>query len=290
MSNSNNAYEVDEQALDLVALIRILRKRFLLIILITLIAAGAAYVYSYYFMKPTYYAKTVLLVPQATDTVGKSQTSTKTDLSSVIYTATHAPVLTMSTYVGEIKSEAMMQRVIEKLRLDTMGYLPRSLAGRVNATAAKDSYLIEVTVSNATPDLAVSIANTLGQEFIAMMRERNQALMDQAIISFKEQMELVRSDLARTTDPGERARLEGVLRQISEGVTQAQITRNTDGSANMVVTSPALLAYPVMPNRLYIMAAAMILGLMVSLGLAYLLELADSSSKRRRRHVGGDSV
>ena len=45
----------------------------------------------------------------------------------------------MNTYLGQLKSEALMQRVIDKLDLDKQKYTPAGLAGMIDGTIVKDS-------------------------------------------------------------------------------------------------------------------------------------------------------
>jgi len=279
LSNSNIWCEMDEQVVDLRFIIKVLKKRFVLITLVTLLTVIASGAYCYYILKPFYRAKALLLVTQATETVNKSQTTTqKDDLNSILNSAHRTPVLTMNTYVGMIKSEILMQRVIKKLHLDEMGYTSRALASQINATVAKDSYLIEVTVNNSDPDLAVRIANTLNQEFMAMMTEKNQELMDQSVEFLQDQMRVIKNELANISEPTEKNRLNNVITLLSEGITKTQIARNVD-LGNLVLVSPAMTPFSVMPKKLQIMTGAFILGLMASVGMAFMLEYMNNITK-----------
>jgi len=272
LNNANFSCGTDEQVIDMRFLIRVFKKYYILITLVTLLAVIASGFYCYYMLKPLYRAKTILLVPQATETVNKSQlTAQKDDLNSILNSPYRTPVLTMNTYVGIVKSEILMQRVIEKLRLDEIGCTPRSLAGQINATAAKDSCLLEVTVSSGDPDLAVSIANTLNQEFMAMMSEKNQELMDHSVEFLQNQMGAIKNQLANINEPNEQNRLNSVITLLSEGIAKTQIARNID-LGNLVLVSPAMSSYLIMPKRFHIITAAFILGLVFSAGLAFLLE------------------
>jgi capsular polysaccharide biosynthesis protein len=229
-------------------------------------------------LQPLYEAKTVLLVTQAAD---KLQTSNQNNNSNnIINSASRIPVLTMNTYVGQAKSDELMIRVIEKMNLSEYGYTPSSLAGRVKVSAAQDSYLLDVVVSNRDPQLAVNIANTLSREFIGSITERNQEVMDKSVVFLKNQMAEIRKELDRTTVQSERDRLQGMLTLLSEGVTETQIARSFDlGSTSLVVVSPALGAVKVKPNKTMNVAMAFLLGLMVSVALAFVFEFLDNTIK-----------
>ena len=71
-----------------------------------------------------------------------------------------------------------------------------------------------------------------------------------------------------------------MLTLLSQGITQTQIARSFDlGSTNVVVVSPAMQAVKVKPNIQRNLAAALALGLMLSVGLALLLEFLDDTIK-----------
>lgn len=278
MLNQNNLADTDEQVIDLRVYIQLLKKRCTLIALITLLSVLTSGIWSFFVLEPVYEAKTVLLVTQAAD---KLQTSTQSnDPNNIVNSLSRIPVLTMNTYVGQLKSDALMQRVIESMNLDEYGFTPRSLAEQVKILSAKDSYLLEVTVSNNDPQLAVDIANTLSQEFIGSITERNQEVMDRSVIFLQEQMAEVKKELANATTQSERDRLQGMLTLLSEGITKTQIARSFDlGSTSLVVVSPAMAAVKVKPNKQLNLAVAFLLGLMASVALAFVLEFLDNTIK-----------
>ncbi|KUK84309.1 MAG: Lipopolysaccharide biosynthesis protein, partial [Desulfofundulus kuznetsovii] len=175
-----NIPEVEEQVVDLRLFLNILRKRYPLIILVTLLCVIVSGLISFFILKPVYETHTTLLVAQATD---KQQTAgaQNGDLNTLVDSMSRIPVLTMNTYIGELKSDAMMQNVIKKMRLEERGYTVRSLSGSIKASVAKDSNLIDVTVDNGDPYLAVAIANTLSQEFLEFISEKNKEQMQRSV-------------------------------------------------------------------------------------------------------------
>lgn len=278
MPNQPPPAAIDEQEIDLRAYIQLLKKHRVLIVLLTLLAVLASALLSFFVLKPVYEAKTVLLVTQAAD---KLQTTTRSnDPDDLLNTVSRIPVLTMNTYVGQVKSDELMRRVIEQMGLEPYGFTPRGLAGQVKVSAAKDSYLLEVSVSNQDSQLAVNIANTLSKEFIGSITERNQEVMDRSVVFLQEQMAAVRKELDAAATQSERDRLQGMLTLLSEGITKTQITRSFDlGSTSVVVVSPAMTAVQVKPNKRLNMAVAFLLGLMASVALAFMLEFLDNTIK-----------
>lgn len=278
MTNENNPIDPGEQEIDLRVYIQILKKRRALIGAITLLAVLASAIVSFFVLQPVYEARTVLLVTQAAE---KLQTSSQSnDPDNIVNNLARIPVLTMNTYVGQLKSDALMQRVIERMGLAQYGYTPRGLAGQVKVTSAKESHLLDVAVSNKDSQLAEDIANTLGQEFIASITERNQEVMNRSVVFLEEQMAAVRQELAGAETKAERDRLEKTLTLLSEGITRTQIARSFDlGSTSLVVVSPAMDAVRVKPNKKMNIAVAFLLGLMASTALAFVLEFLDNTIK-----------
>ncbi|MDD4767679.1 MAG: Wzz/FepE/Etk N-terminal domain-containing protein [Desulfotomaculaceae bacterium] len=280
MTNQNNqiTLDPDEQEIDLRVYIQILKKRCALIGVITLLAVLASAAVSFFVLQPVYEARTVLQVNQAAEKLQTSNPSSNPD--SIVENLTRIPVLTMNTYIGQLKSDALMQRVIERMGLAGQGYTPRGLAGQVKVSSAKDSYLLDVAVSSREPRRAVDIANTLSEEFTASITERNQEVMDRSVVFLEEQMAAVRLELAEAETQSEMNRLEETLKLLSEGITRTQIARSFDlGSTSLVVVSPALDAVQVKPNKKMNIAVAFLLGLMASVVLAFVLEFLDNTIK-----------
>ncbi|OPX90539.1 MAG: Capsular polysaccharide type 8 biosynthesis protein cap8A [Pelotomaculum sp. PtaB.Bin104] len=280
MTNNNQIApaDIDEQEIDLRALLQVLMKHRALIVVLTLLAALVSGLLSFYVLRPVYETKTILLVTQAVD---KLQSSTKQeDLTDIVNTISRMPAMTMNTYIGQVKNDELMRRVIEKMNLAEQGYTPRSLAALVNVSAPKDSYLLEVTVSNSDPQLAMDIANTLGREFIDSFTERNRDMMDRSLTFQQEQLEEVKKELALTREQSEKVRLQGMLAQLTQGISQTQIMRSFYlGGTSVVVVSPAIVAAKVKPDKKMNIAIAFLLGLMVSIALAFLLEFMDNTLK-----------
>ncbi|MFX4263294.1 YveK family protein [Pelotomaculum propionicicum] len=258
----------DYEEADLKVFGKLLKKRLWLIVLVTLLCVGAAGVVSYILLPPVYEAGTVVLLTQVTD---KTPVVTqKDDLNTITNTIPRIPVLTMSSYLLQIKSDALMSRVIAKLNLEEEGYTPRGLAGQVRARADEGANLIEITVSSRDPVRAAEIANTLCLEFVLYMNEKNRELMDQSIAYLRNQRAYVAKDLAGASMESEKVRLNDTLVYLDSRIAKTQVARSIDlGSTNLVVISAASIPeVPVRPRREMNMAVALVLGLFVSIILA----------------------
>jgi len=193
MNEERRAYaESDDIEIDLRQLIMVLKKWARLIIIMTLLAGVAAYLISSFILTPVYQAKTLLMVTQATDKLSANTARSNQDLSDVVSTVTTIPVWTMSTYMGQLKSEALMKRIIDKLDLRVS---PGGLAGMIEASVVKDSNLIEVKVNHPDPETTARIANTLSVEYLQLMTDKNQQQMSRSVEFLKDQKTVTNKEL-----------------------------------------------------------------------------------------------
>lgn len=195
MSNTEiNPYtSEDEIEIDLRELLQVLKKWSKLIIGMSLLCALSAALITYYIISPVYEAKTMLVVNQATDKLQSAPSRQADNLEDVVGSVSRIPVWTMNTYVGQLKSEALMKRVIGILKLDCS---PGALATMINASIVKDSNLINVSVQNTDAVMASRIGNTLCEEYLKMMNEKNQEQMSRSVSFLQEQKEKTEKELA----------------------------------------------------------------------------------------------
>jgi capsular polysaccharide biosynthesis protein len=184
------------QTLDLRDYLRIIRKWRTMIVLFTVIAVVTSGVFSFFVLPPVYEAKAVLIVTQPADRQQPARVQEE-GLEQVVGTVSRLPQMTVNTYVGQVKAEAVLQRVIKRLNLDPVLYTPAGLGKMVQATAVKDTNLIEIKVQNSDPKLAADIANTLAQEFLSFISENSQAQMAKSVEFLEQQRESVRQELAK---------------------------------------------------------------------------------------------
>lgn len=198
--DNNDKYADEEIEIDLRELLNIFKKWSKLIIIMTLLCTFAVGLLSYFVMSPVYQAKTLLMVTQATEKLQANPTRSGEGLEDVVSSVSRMPVLTMSTYLGQIKSETLMNRIIERLELDPGKYNAYTLSGMIDASVVKDSNLIEVKVTSADPALATKIANVLSDEYLQLMTEKNQELMSRSVDFLDKQKTVTDKELNKASD------------------------------------------------------------------------------------------
>jgi capsular polysaccharide biosynthesis protein len=188
----------------------IMRKRWILVISIPIIAAIVSALLSFFVLKPQYEADTTLLVNQKPENNPALQ-----------YQTVMANQALVSTYSNIIKSRTIEQTVIDNLNLP---YTVKQLDGMITVSSPNQSEVIDVKVVDGSQAEATHIANELASVF----QRKAETLMDVKNV------------------------------QIVDPAT--------------VVSNPT----PVKPNKKLNIAIAFILGLMVSVGIAFLLEYLDN--------------
>jgi len=188
------AAPIREEVIDLRAYLQVINKWRKVIIAGVLLTAFTAGIISFFILPPVYEAEVLLLAAQASE---KQPVAARAGegIEGVVELLTRIPVLTINTYLGQIKSEVLLRRVIEKLELDPLLYTPATLAGMIKASVQRNSNLIELKVQNTDPKLAALIANTLSNEFIKLLSEKNQEQMARSVEFLAKQREMAEKEL-----------------------------------------------------------------------------------------------
>ncbi|MEH3138888.1 MAG: polysaccharide biosynthesis tyrosine autokinase [Mycobacterium kyogaense] len=142
--------------MSLQGFIKLLRIRWITVCVVLVASILAAVVISL-FTTPLYQASTRLFV----------STSAGSSLSD-IYQGNRFSQERVVSYAELLEGETLAQRTIDKLQLDIDA---KTLQKRVTANSKLDTVLINVEVLDESPVRARDIANTLSDEFVAMVRE-----------------------------------------------------------------------------------------------------------------------
>lgn len=206
MADADNNEMLTSDEIDLRQIFKVLNKWKKVIAVITLASVLTSVVVSYFVLKPVYESKAMLMVTRTSDK--ERIVNTSDNLESLIGTISRIPQLTINTYVNQLKSEILLQRVAEKLFLDPRGYNPAALSAITTATALKDSNLIELKVSHNDPVLAARIVNTISEQYLELISEKNQDQMTKSVGFLENQREKVEKEL------------DGVLEKLKEFESQ----------------------------------------------------------------------
>ncbi len=259
-----------------------------LIVLGTLLAGGTAYLVSRN-MTPIYRASTTLLINQA-------RNPAITDYTSLITSERLA-----KTYAELLTKRPVLEEVAKRLGVETEeteepgGILP---AG-ISVQPVRDTQLLQVSVESDDPQLAMDIANTLPEVFIAQNAEMQLSRFASSKENLSKQLDLIESDMEATqqaindlqdsdsaADQTELARLQTTLTQYQnnyasllksyEEIRLAEV----QSMDNIVVAEPAKLPeVPIKPRKLQNTLLAAVVGCMLAVGVAFLIEYLDDTIK-----------
>jgi len=141
-----------EETISLKELFDTLKKRWALIISITLVAMIISGIISYFVITPEYKSSTQILVNQ------------KKDESTAAYSTNEvqANVQLISTYSVILKSAAILNNVKEDLKLDMS---VAALNNKITVESAQNSQIMTVSVTDSDPKKALQIANKTAEVF-----------------------------------------------------------------------------------------------------------------------------
>ncbi|MET3697035.1 capsular polysaccharide biosynthesis protein [Bacillus oleivorans] len=162
-----------EETISLREIFETLKKRFLLIVSITLLATVASGVISYLFLTPIYQSSTQLLVNQE-----------RTDQPFLTASDIQSNLQLINTYSVIIKSPAILDGVIEELDLDLT---TSQLNEKIQVQSEQNSQVVTLSVEDPDPSVAADIANTTAQIFreqiVILMNVDNVTILSEAIVS-----------------------------------------------------------------------------------------------------------
>lgn len=139
-----------EGIISLNDIFRILKKRWMLIIFVTLVAASISGGISYYLLTPQYQASTQILV---------NQIDSK---NRVDFTQLSNNISLINTYSVIIKSPAILEKVVENLELTENA---NELSKKIRINSQDNSQVFSLTVEYSDADKAVLIVNSVSETF-----------------------------------------------------------------------------------------------------------------------------
>jgi capsular polysaccharide biosynthesis protein len=250
-----------------------------LIVLGMLLTGGTAYWVSLN-LPPVYRASVTLMINE-----GRSPGAT--DYTSVLTSERLA-----KTYAELLTKRPVVDEVIRRLNL-------RELESDVTVNSVRDTQLIELSVEDNDPVLAAQVANALPQVFIEQNEARQEARFADSKASLDQEMSYLSRDIENTeqmianlqaaeegADQVELIRLQNALSQMRNSYSallssyEAIRMAETQSTDTIIVAEPAQVPlYPVAPRPLFNTFLAVVVGSILTLGMAFLIEYLDDTVK-----------
>jgi polysaccharide biosynthesis transport protein len=252
-----------------------------LIVLGTLLGAGIAYASSR-LTTPVYAASTTLLVNEAPSS-GKTA-----DYTSILTSERLA-----RTYSEMMTKKPVLEEALKNLNIDPASVDP--LPARISVNLVRDTQLMVLQVESEDPQLAKNLANAIptafSQQNAAVQTERysdSKANLTKEIDAFKEQIAGKQTEINAIGTPSspakesELARLQTELTQLRQSLTYLlQSYENirlaeAQSTSNIVTVEEATLPVtPIRPRTVQNTLLGALVGLMLSVGLVFLIEYLD---------------
>ncbi|MGG3495336.1 Wzz/FepE/Etk N-terminal domain-containing protein [Peribacillus simplex] len=139
-----------EETISIKDIFKTLKKRWKLIMLLTLIAALISGSISYFLLTPVYQSSTQILVNQKQSENQLDSTQIRSNIDMI------------NTYSVIIKSPAILEKVIDELELDQS---VDQLSQKITINSQENSQVFSLTVQDSNSAKAVEIANTVSSIF-----------------------------------------------------------------------------------------------------------------------------
>lgn len=164
-----------EEEIELQQYWEMLRKRWVIVVVLPLIAALTSGIISFFVIKPVYQASTTLIVgAKASDSAKATQMLDNNVLMANQQLA--------KTYATIAQSRTVEQNVIKDLNLSLT---VEKLDKLISITQVKTTEIIDIQVTNTNSELAALIANTMAQEFsktvIEIKKVDSVSIVDKAV-------------------------------------------------------------------------------------------------------------
>ena len=153
-----NEHDFEEEEIDLLQILEIVKDKFLLFFIICLVCATIAFCITKFVLKEEFTASAKLIIVQKSDAASSQQTLTYSDqqLSQKL----------ASTYSQIIMSEAISDPVISNLNLYDLYEIDSEKYNKiVDVSSANNIEVIDVTVKTNDPALSADIANEIVRVF-----------------------------------------------------------------------------------------------------------------------------
>lgn len=206
--------EMEEQVISISEIFEALKKRWILIVSITLVATLISGVLSFFVIKPTYETSTKVFI-------GKEESNQEGYNTNDIQMYQKL----LQTYAETIKTNEVVQAAINSTN-NTDLTVP-AVKGALTVTPVSDTQILQIKYQNKSPKVAKEILEGITNEFVILAKE------------------LVPNGNVRV-------------------IEAVQLPEN-----------------PVAPNKKMNVAIAFLLGLMVSVGLVFLIEYLDNTFKSK---------
>lgn len=159
------------EEIELKALLQMVRKRWWVILVITIVAVAASAVYSFFVLKPVYQSNTSIYIGKNIESQG-----------GIAYNDILLGDRLVNDYRELVKSRLISELTIQELNLENMD--AAKMAPKLSVNSKKDTRLIEISATDGNPEQAKAIADKVAEVFkdkvVEIMKVENVQIIDKA--------------------------------------------------------------------------------------------------------------
>jgi capsular exopolysaccharide synthesis family protein len=272
--------------MDLRNYINLVRKWLWLVVLCSVIAGAATFFISRQ-QTPIYQSAATVFINQARSATGRA------DYTDIITSERVA-----RTYAAMLQDwPTLNQAAIELGFPGGIGALQAAHDVSVSVTPVRDTQLVQVIVTSNDPALAANVANVLPDVFMRMNLERQQERfadtrqeLQTDLTAAEAELETTEQALNALADTPENrnerdrltrlaARNQTTFNNLSKSLEDLRLAE-AQSTDNITLTTPAQAAAgPIRPRVLFNTLLALIVGALIGLGIAFLIEYLDDTIK-----------
>lgn len=160
MKELKNTTETNEEIeIDLSRLFIEIRKKLKFIILLAMLGAIVAFIFTTFFIDKKY--------ASSSDIYPKTNT---TDTGTLDYNALNANSKMVNNYIAIIKGDSVLDEVTKELKLEDMG--PNFVKNAITVTNETNTEIIKITATTEDPELSRDIVAETVNQFIAYVKDK----------------------------------------------------------------------------------------------------------------------
>ncbi len=222
-------------------------------------------------------------------------------------------MISLSNYLATAYARLATERPVLEEVIDELGlpYSPAQLKGAVSTQVYRDAGLLEITVVDTDPQRAADIANALAQALIARAPgsreeyQQQQQFIEQQLAKLEARIQETEEEINRLRDQLPTITSAAELAEVQERIKELEAIRSDDRAnyaslldlyRTQMPNTLSLFEAAVPPSRpipkhgWQLVLAASVLGLALTAGVAYLIDVLDDSlrwSPSATARVGG---
>ena len=243
--------------LELRHYLNVLRRRWPIVVLVTVLAVGASLALAFTSTK-IYAASADVLLAEAQQDVVFTQGQAYTD-----------PVRQLDTQITVMQSRPIQNKVDRALGADA------SEVSSVSVSGVGQTDVIRVTVESPDPQVAKEAADLYAQTYVDVRRDQQIASLLAAGEQVQKKLDEIQFQINATEPGSERDALVSQYELFKQKLDQVEVDAALKSGGAQVVANAEVPTTPVKPTPVRNAALAGVLGLLLGIGLAFLAEYLD---------------